>query len=79
MSLVRLSYGIEGRNAKPMMNALRLSEELRQDYNLVRGKDYSWHFSSAEKELHLLFHGAEAEQVSTLIAMKYMGRNLSEI
>lgn len=79
MSLVRLSYGIEGTNIKPVTNALRLSEELRQDYNLVRGKDYSWHFSSAEKELHILFHGADAEQVSALIAMKYMGRNLSEI
>ena len=79
MSLVRLKYGKEGSNRKPMQAALRLSDQLKTDYNLVRGKDYSWHFSTAEQELHLLFHGLEAEQVSTVVAMQYMGRNLSEI
>jgi len=79
MSLIRLSYNPDGSNLKPMASALKLSRELQEEHDLVRGRDYSWHFSTADRELHILFHGSQAEQISTLVAMKYMGRNLNEI
>ena len=79
MSLIRLSYNFTGTNIKPVASALKLSRELQEEHDLVRGRDYSWHFSSADRELHILFHSVHAEQISTLVAMKYMGRNLDEI
>ena len=79
MSIVRLSYSNERSNTKPMMNALRLSEELREEFGLVFEVDYKWHFSTKENELHLIFYSERAEHVASIISMKYMGRNLSEI
>lgn len=79
MSMIRLKYCAEGTVAKPVQAALRLSQELNEQYGLVRGKDYTWHFSSSEKELHVLFHSAGAEQVSSIVAMKYLGRDINEI
>jgi len=79
MSMIRLKYGGENTVVKPVQAALRLSDELREQYGLVRGRDYSWHFSSADRELHVLFHGTAAEQVSTIVSMKYLGKDLDEI
>lgn len=57
MKIIKIPYSIQDSNAAPTRAAIRLSAWLKENYDLVRDRDYDWLNRSELKEFHFRFYG----------------------
>lgn len=76
--IIKIPYNDDYTNAHPMKGALTLSSILKEEYGLVREKDYTWHFATREKNL-VISLTEEHASLSSVLVLRFMGVNLYEI
>jgi hypothetical protein len=81
MKIIKLPYSIPHSNSAPMGVAIKLSQWLREEYDLVKDRDYDWCFMSKNKEFHLRFFGdreKDFESMETFLILKWQTEFVQE-
>lgn len=47
--MLKIPYDDASTNSKPMRGAVALSQILKDEYDLIHARDYTWYFDSAKK------------------------------
>jgi hypothetical protein len=76
MRLIKLKINNSGEATSrfTLRGALKLSQWLKDEYGLVRERDYDWYFMTRDDEFHLRFFGEQEkdfEGMETFLLLKW--------